>query len=354
MLGNLTEEEGVRARKEQILRRKCSFEAKILVIKFGFDYISITENFHPALKKRVLILDFSGALRAEGILPENGQDSGCLESGGSVPVCELEKGSISLAETPENLPKVSLQITTPNEIFKDGAEVLDFTGLEGARCYCDPEAEAKILKRLAPFRYGGEKWREHPIHFIDTGEYHYLSKFFIDPIDVPFTLLVLDNHTDMQDPAFGGDILSCGSWLAEVMRTSKCLQNVILAGPEGNIVLFERASQGGALTQSSIERLSVEGMRSICSRISVRDFYISIDKDVMSKNYYQTSWTQGDLSPQEITDILFLAFDAGSVLGVDICGGLDASKSALTCDLAINRRTDIALLDALVLIGAFA
>ena len=343
-----------KARDREFLLGECSFGTKILVINFGFDYISAKENSPVAVKKNLLILDFSGSLRAEGVLPESDLVCALPEGGESDSSCGLEKGSLSDPEKPLNPLRVALQITTPNDSSEIGAELLDFRGLEGARCYCDPEAEAKILKRLAPFSYGGGKWREHPVHLIDTGEYHYLSKFFIDPIDVPFTLLVLDNHTDMQDPAFGDDILSCGSWLAEVMRTSKSLNNVILAGPEGNIVLFERTSQNGELTQSSIERLSVEGMRSICSRISVRDMYVSIDKDVMSKNYYQTSWTQGDLSPQEITDILSLAFDAGSVLGVDICGGLDASKSALTCDLAINRRTDIALLDALVLIGAFA
>ena len=45
------------------------------------------------------------------------------------------------------------------------------------------------------------------IHFLDSGNYHYVSKIWMEKIEEEFELLVLDHHTDMQPPMFG-DILS--------------------------------------------------------------------------------------------------------------------------------------------------
>ncbi|MBR6001904.1 MAG: hypothetical protein IK045_03495 [Bacteroidales bacterium] len=357
------------------------------------------------MKRKILITDLSGALENEGFFSV-AAPSGCPLGVSEIPSSgEGENAPFSSSPTPGNLPKVLLQITTPNESAKIEAEIVGLRELEGTRCYCDEAAEDEIVRRLAPFRCGGGRWREFPVHFIDTGEYHYVSKFFVDAIDVPFTLLVFDNHTDMQEPAFGEGLLSCGSWLADVMRSSKALQAVILAGPGGRIALYERHSSAtfgadwakggdlpavekeearaydgakGAVLQecgdfvlAATEELSVEGIKNICCKISIENLYISIDKDVMSVDCYRTEWSQGELGLEELESMVFAAvrnsfggeatadavengFPAGSLLGIDICGGLDASKPALTCDLATNRRTDLALLDALVLIGAFA
>lgn len=302
------------------------------------------------MKRKILIADLSGALENEGFFSVDAP-SECPVGASEIPLSGDDKNTpFSSASTPGNLPKVSLQISTPNDSLKIEAEVLDLRGLEGTRCYCDKAAEEEIVRRVAPFRYGGERWREFPIHFIDTGEYHYLSKFFVDAIDVPFTLLVLDNHTDMQEPAFGEGILSCGSWLAAVMRSSKALQNVILAGPDGKIALYKRISDGKEFIQSSCADLSVEGIKSICDKISIDNLYVSIDKDVMSVDCYRTGWSQGELSLDELKLILSRLLEeySGSLLGIDICGGLPEAQPALTCDLALNRRTDLALLAALL------
>ena len=49
----------------------------------------------------------------------------------------------------------------------------------------------------------------HGIHFIDNGNYHYLTKLWIEKIDEPFILVVFDHHSDMQKPLYQ-DFLSCG------------------------------------------------------------------------------------------------------------------------------------------------
>ena len=40
------------------------------------------------------------------------------------------------------------------------------------------------------------------IHFIDSGNYHYMTRLWLTRMDQPFCLLVYDNHTDMQPPGF--------------------------------------------------------------------------------------------------------------------------------------------------------
>ncbi len=84
---------------------------------------------------------------------------------------------------------------------------LDFRNLQGVNCYCTPEAEKEIKERICGLHVQG-------IHFLDSGNYHYLSKFWLEKIEEPFSLLVFDNHTDMQEAAFFG-LLSCGSWAGD-------------------------------------------------------------------------------------------------------------------------------------------
>ena len=309
----------------------------------------------------VLITDFSGAFRREYFLPD----------------------------------EASLDLS-----FESNFEVLDFTSLEGVKSYCDAASAAEISRRISPFCFPSEKWRDYPIHIIDTGEYHYLSKLFTDPVDIPYTLLMFDNHTDLQAPAFGG-ILSCGGWLREAMLTSRTLQKVLLTGPEGRIARYQRLSSSAPLVIPSPPPvipseakeslppgifppligkfalvaeapLTTEGLEQICSNDLGDALYISIDKDIMSSESYLTDWSQGTLSLAELKSLLFTVLHplfggdtlATSVsnglvtsapgltrrlLGVDICGGLSPQHPTLTCDASLNRRTDLALLSALLL-----
>ena len=84
--------------------------------------------------------------------------------------------------------------------------------LEGTTCYCDPDAEAEISRRLVP--EPGERMR-----WIDSGDYHYVTKILAAREQAPFTLVLVDNHPDDQAPAFGG-VLSCGSWVRDLREAS--------------------------------------------------------------------------------------------------------------------------------------
>ena len=70
---------------------------------------------------------------------------------------------------------------------------LDCRHLSGTRGYCDKEGIRKLKRVIAGYPAEG-------IHFIDSGNYHYLTKLWTDKLRVPFYLIVLDHNPDMQHP----------------------------------------------------------------------------------------------------------------------------------------------------------
>lgn len=99
---------------------------------------------------------------------------------------------------------------------------LDCQDIPGTNCYCDSLAEEEIGKRIVPFGPEG-------LHFLDSGNYHYLTKLWLELVKEPFELLVFDHHTDMQRPAFGRlypAVAGPGS-----TGDNENLKHVILVGP---------------------------------------------------------------------------------------------------------------------------
>ena len=163
--------------------------------------------------------------------------------------------------------------------------------IPGTNCYCDEEAMNEIRSRIAPYSSG-------EIHFIDSGNYHYMTRIWLEKISEPFDLLVFDNHTDMQPPAFGG-LLSCGGWIYDSVMELPLLQKVILIGPDE-----EAFSRVEPEIQKKVEFLSREKLRGmelmeildfVKEQTGKNPFYISIDKDVLCPEDADTNWSQGDM-----------------------------------------------------------
>lgn len=74
---------------------------------------------------------------------------------------------------------------------------IDCSDIEGSNLYCSPQAEREIRRKIEPYGV-------HGIHFVDSGNYHYVTKIFTDQIHSPFSLIVFDHHTDMQQPLVNG------------------------------------------------------------------------------------------------------------------------------------------------------
>ena len=179
-----------------------------------------------------------------------------------------------------------------------GLEWHDCSAIGGSRLYCSRDAEEKIKALIAPAGVSG-------IHFIDSGDYHYISKIMTDFIKEPFTLVLIDHHTDMQDASLGGDILSCGNWAKKVLQENPYLQKLVLIGQEKK--MLDKLQSGKA--HEKIKELPDED-----------PVYISIDKDVLDEKYAVTNWDQGKMSMGMLEQILKTLVTEYDVIGVDICG----------------------------------
>ena len=188
------------------------------------------------------------------------------------------------------------------EGFLDGT-VLDFSKLEGTDCFCSPEAAGAIRCALAPYGPGG-------IHWIDSGDYHYTSLFIQELIREPYTLILIDNHPDDQPSAFGPGLISCGGWVADVRRLPFCRSEAPAA-------------------------------------------YISIDKDVLSREYARTNWDQGDMTMGELFARIRDISLTHRIIGVDICGELTLLKGACSEDVSINSETNARIQEFLLNLPGF-
>lgn len=193
---------------------------------------------------------------------------------------------------------------------KENINIIDCRDIEGTRCYLDDDAKAQLLERIDGHSVDG-------IHFIDSGNYHYLSLLWLGKIKQDFNLVLFDHHPDDQPPSFGM-ITSCGGWVLEAKETLPHMKNVYTFGVG-----------------------EVPSLQDIPTDIPL---YISIDKDVLSKDYAITDWDQGDMTLPEMLDILTSLFESHDVIGVDICG--ESGEMAESAG-EINNQTNATIFDFL-------
>ncbi len=180
----------------------------------------------------------------------------------------------------------------------------DFSFLEESCCYCSDRSAARMRESVAALPLGA-------LHLIGTGDWHYVSLFYLERIKVPFRLLLFDNHPDDQPAAFGGELLSCGSWVAEARKLPLLRSSHHIRDISG----LEQLPSGGA------------------------PVYLSIDLDVLSPDWARTDWDQGDMNLPELEQALLSIAASHPLLGADLCGGLTREKGARDEDLALNKQT---------------
>lgn len=228
------------------------------------------------------------------------------------------------------------------KFFEQNIEI-DLTKVSGTNGYCSDEAAEEIRRRIA----------DHPaegIHLLDSGNYHYATLFWLEKIREPYDLLVFDHHTDMQPSAWGDELLSCGAWIRTALLMARGadgktpLRHVWLAGPEEE-AFAEAAGQPdlSAFTER-IHRISKDDIERLIAEGTDRPLYISIDKDILSKEELDTNWDQGDWSLEELVSSLKKVCAGKRVIGIDICGEPDAQ--AHDAEIAGSQSVNEALLSA--------
>lgn len=221
----------------------------------------------------------------------------------------------------------------------DRFRYIDCSDIQETDMYCSKNAYEKIWGRIEPYGIQG-------IHYIDSGNYHYITKIITDHIAEPFGLVMYDHHTDMQIPMVP-EMMSCGDWAGQALSQNKNLRQLVIVGPpESDIeqtLESYSGSQSGRLLTFSAEDLHGDLLENKLKLIRTDlPLYISIDKDVLGTEYTETNWSQGDMSIYGLERLLsvFLGGQgeeknsdacrnderyAGDIrhsriLGVDICG----------------------------------
>lgn len=192
---------------------------------------------------------------------------------------------------------------------------ISFQKLEGRDGYCTQEAAQEIRREIM-------KKELEDLHFLDSGNYHYLTKFWLERIREPFDLVVFDRHSDMQ-PAALLPLTSCGNWLLESLQEMPLLRQVWLMG-----VSREQIDQIPAQYRNRLQRVAEEEAKkgpvyagqALPIPFSSYPLYLSIDKDVLSKDQVPVNWDQGEMSLDILVQWLEVLCWGSRILGADICG----------------------------------
>ena len=184
-------------------------------------------------------------------------------------------------------------------------KMLNNKDLSGVRGYMDEEAKEYLLDMIE------NETDISSIHFLDSGNYHHLSKLYLSKINTEFNLVVYDNHTDMQFSAFG-NILSCGSWIADSYESLVNLNKIYLIGVSKDYIKD--------CVFINDERIVFAD--SICEMTDISNLpiYVSVDKDVLSNKEFISDWDQGIMTLDKLMNELSHLVDNCELLGADICG----------------------------------
>lgn len=202
--------------------------------------------------------------------------------------------------------------------YKDrDCEWIDCSDLSGVNGFCDETSMEEIDARIS----GLEGW----IHFIDGGNFHYLSYLLMKHIREPFTLVVFDHHTDMKPSMFAG-LLSCGCWIKEALDALPFLKNVVLIGVADSLADTAEPDYAGRVRIIS-ESMAEAGdtWLEILEAEASEAVYLSIDKDAFGREEVVTDWDQGTMTLEQL-ERAYRILDSRRILGVDICGEADRDE----------------------------
>ena len=265
-----------------------------------------------------------------------------------MPACRKRRTGFLFLEIMRRPVVMNMSGTYDLEPLMEGHDfdLVDCQDICGKEFICSEEAQKEISHRMAD--YAPEE-----IHLDDSGNYHYLTKLWTDRLTAPFSLVLIDHHTDMRREAFDG-ILTCGNWVRVMLERNPYLKKVIIVGPTEN----QRSTIDGCYRSrvqfiSEEALLTEEGWKRF-SKVHLKEpVYISIDKDVLNHDSAITDWDQGNICLDDLKRLLDSIFKNEKVIGMDICGEyseahdlIDAQEGGL-----LNENTNVEILEEVKLEG---
>ena len=234
------------------------------------------------------------------------------------------------------------------ESFASSQEIVhvDCRELNGVDCYCDEDGRKELRQLLAPYP-------AKALHFIDSGDYHYLTEYWVSKLQEPFSLIVLDHHPDMQQPQWKG-VVSCGGWVTDVLEKNTFVRNIIIVGASDELISQVPAHlRKKVMFYSQAEIDHHQAWPSKAGKLIHEPVYISIDKDVLRKQDAITDWSNGDMSLMQLQAVLRIIYAHEKVIGVDITGECSATLDYLSevKDASVNNRANEELMQMILTEG---
>lgn len=197
------------------------------------------------------------------------------------------------------------------KLLQNMHEDLDFRQMQHVNLFCEEES-LMILKRQLQRR------AQKGITFIGSGNYHYMTYLLLKEMTEPFTLVLFDNHPDLGTGQNRGEgLLSCGSWVSYALKKIPLLQRVVIIGPT---TISQHQIHHPQVVILPFDGRHHYSLKSILSLIHTQHVYISIDKDVLTKDEVATNWDQGIMNLNTLTHYLKTIITHKQIEGVDICG----------------------------------
>ncbi len=207
--------------------------------------------------------------------------------------------------------------------------MIDCRDITGTNCMCDDMAIDSIREKIKENDVSSKG-----IHFIDSGNYHYMSAILTEGITEPFSLIVLDHHPDMQPPMFG-DIMSCGGWVLKVFENNEFVRDVHVIGADRGLIdkLDDADKKRVSFYDADVLGEGNDWKEIIRPQYPV---YLSIDKDVISRDEIVTNWDQGEMRRDELLSFVKELLETNEVIGIDICGECAPDQEGINIPEAIK------------------
>ncbi|WP_273039104.1 arginase family protein [Tepidanaerobacter syntrophicus] len=243
---------------------------------------------------------------------------------------------------PINIIKVDNSLDFQEKLLKKADNIVDLTGFDKLRFCSQKSRLLEISNHLKKLPRG--------ISFLGSSDFHHLSFSLISNLPEKISLILIDHHSDMYETF--PHLISCGSWLAELIKEGK-IEKCIIVGVDAGDFAIEKYSLKESnllfITENEPEKLLISKIASQLSRIET-PVYISIDKDVLRPQDAATGWDQGTMSIAGLKRLICTIKNNAYVFAVDICGEwmLPGDKILLTNeDIWRNRLNEAANLEIL-------
>jgi len=186
-------------------------------------------------------------------------------------------------------------------------------------------------------------------YFFGSGDYHHLSLIPLRKLDAKgeeFELVVLDNHPDNMCYPFG---IHCGSWVYHASKL-KSVKHIHVIGITSSDIslshawenclppfLSKKLTYWSVGTSAKWLKIFNRGAYNKCFETAdelVNAFiergadktkiYLSVDKDVFSKDVIKTNWDQGVFEKKHLWQLLKTF--SGNLIGMDVTGEVSIYK----------------------------